>query len=71
MKKLPALKRVILSIPVFAIVTVLALPSFSFAEMSKEELAKLAQNPVGNLISIPFQNNTNFNVGRTTEPRIS
>ena len=33
------------------------------AEMSSEELAKLAQNPVGNLISLPFQNNTNFNVG--------
>jgi hypothetical protein len=35
----------------------------SHAEMSAEELAKLAQNPVGNLISLPFQNNTNFNVG--------
>jgi hypothetical protein len=33
------------------------------AEMSSEELAKLAQNPVGNLVSVPFQNNTNFNVG--------
>ena len=33
------------------------------AEMSTEELAKLAQNPVGNLISVPFQNNTNFNYG--------
>jgi hypothetical protein len=33
------------------------------AAPSAEELAKLAQNPVGNLISIPFQNNTNFNVG--------
>jgi hypothetical protein len=32
-------------------------------ELSKEELAKLAQNPIGNLISVPFQNNTNFNVG--------
>ena len=31
--------------------------------MSAEELAKLAQNPVGNLISVPFQNNTNLNVG--------
>ena len=31
--------------------------------LSSEELAKLAQNPVGNLISVPFQNNTNFNVG--------
>ena len=33
------------------------------AELSAEELAKLAQNPVGNLISVPFQNNTNYNVG--------
>jgi hypothetical protein len=33
------------------------------AAPSAEELAKLAQNPVGNLISLPFQNNTNFNVG--------
>ncbi len=37
--------------------------SSAHAEMSAEELAKLAQNPVGNLISVPFQNNTNFNVG--------
>jgi len=33
------------------------------AEMSAEDLAKLAQNPVGNLISLPFQNNTNLNYG--------
>ena len=33
------------------------------ADLSAEELAKLAQNPVGNLISLPFQNNTNFNFG--------
>ena len=33
------------------------------AAMSAEELAKLAQNPVGNLVSVPFQNNTNFGVG--------
>jgi hypothetical protein len=33
------------------------------AELSAEELAKLAQNPVGNLISLPFQNNTNLNYG--------
>jgi hypothetical protein len=35
----------------------------AFAAMSNEELAKLTQNPVGNLISVPFQNNTNFNTG--------
>jgi hypothetical protein len=33
------------------------------AEMSADELAKIAQNPVGNLISVPFQNNTNLNFG--------
>jgi hypothetical protein len=32
-------------------------------ELDSEELAKLAQNPVGNLVSVPFQNNANFNVG--------
>lgn len=35
----------------------------AFAEMSAEELAKIAQNPVGNLISVPFQNNSNLNYG--------
>jgi len=34
-----------------------------YAEMSATDLAKLAQNPVGNLISVPFQNNTNLNFG--------
>jgi hypothetical protein len=33
------------------------------AELSAEQLAKLAQNPVGNLISVPFQNNFNLNAG--------
>src|SRR5450631_4897484 len=36
---------------------------YAHAEMSATELAKLAQNPVGNLISLPFQNNTNLNFG--------
>jgi hypothetical protein len=31
--------------------------------LSEESLAKQAQNPVGALISLPFQNNTNFDVG--------
>jgi hypothetical protein len=35
----------------------------AYGEMSAEELAKLAQNPVGNLISLPFQNNTNLRFG--------
>jgi hypothetical protein len=41
----------------------LAIAAPASAEMSAEELAKLAQNPVGNLISLPFQNNTNLNYG--------
>ena len=46
-----------------AAIVIAALSSAAHAEMSEEELAKLAQNPVGNLISLPFQNNTNFNFG--------
>ena len=39
------------------------IPAPAMAEMTAEELAKLAQNPVGNLISLPFQNNTNLDYG--------
>lgn len=41
----------------------LAFTSPARAALSSEELAKLAQNPIANLISVPFQNNTNFNYG--------
>ena len=33
------------------------------AELSPQELAKIAQNPVGNLISVPLQENANLNAG--------
>jgi hypothetical protein len=48
---------------VAALVAALVTAVQAQAEMSAEELAKLAQNPVGNLISVPFQNNTNLNFG--------
>jgi hypothetical protein len=32
-------------------------------ETAQEELAKAAQNPVASVISLPFQNNTNFGIG--------
>jgi hypothetical protein len=32
-------------------------------ELTNEQLAKIAQNPIANLVSIPFQNQTNFNYG--------
>ena len=41
----------------------LAASAPAMAEMSAEELAKLAQNPVGNMISLPLQNNTNLHYG--------
>jgi hypothetical protein len=47
----------------YAFLALAALSGAARAELSAEELAKLAQNPVGNLVSVPFQNNTNFNVG--------
>jgi len=47
--------------PMLCLAALVAAPAH--AALSAEELAKLAQNPVGNLISVPFQNNTNFNVG--------
>jgi hypothetical protein len=52
------MRRVVITIAlvVFAV-------SKAQADMSEEELAKLAQNPVGNLISLPFQNNSNLNYG--------
>jgi len=35
----------------------------ALAQDDEAALAKAAQNPVADLISLPFQNNTNFNVG--------
>src|SRR5450432_1115687 len=48
---------------VVALVAAMAATLPARAEMSATELAKLAQNPIGNLISLPFQNNTNLNFG--------
>jgi hypothetical protein len=45
----------------------LAVGAPSRAEQSNEALAKAAQNPVANLISVPFQDNINFNVGPDNE----
>jgi hypothetical protein len=46
-----------------AILCAAAAPASAQEKLSATELAKLAQNPVGNLISLPFQNNTNLNFG--------
>jgi hypothetical protein len=43
------------------------LPILSFSEgmsdAEAEKLAKAAQNPIASMISLPFQNNTNLNIG--------
>lgn len=38
-------------------------------EQSAEELAKKVQNPVADLISVPFQNNTKSNSSRARSSR--
>ncbi len=46
-----------------ALITVMFTATSAHAELSAEELAKIAQNPVGNLISVPFQENLYLNTG--------
>ena len=60
MKKVATAKRIVRLITALAIMAVLAIPAL--AEMNQEELAKAAQNPVANMISLPLQNNTNFGI---------
>jgi hypothetical protein len=55
--------RRVLEPGVYAIGLLVGAIAPALAAMSATELAKIAQNPVANLISVPFQNNTNFNVG--------
>lgn len=52
--------KVVLSIIVCCLV--LATNAYS-AEESEGSLAKQAQNPIANLVSVPFQSNTNFGIG--------
>jgi hypothetical protein len=56
-----ALWNVVGAIALLGLLLVPGLPAR--AEQSNEDLAKAAQNPVASLISVPFQDNINFNVG--------
>src|SRR5271166_3872603 len=47
----------------FALFSAYAAESVSDEDSKTEELAKETQNPISNLISVPFQNNFNFGVG--------
>ena len=33
------------------------------SQLTEQQLAKIAQNPLANIISVPFQNNINFGIG--------
>ena len=48
---------------IFSFSSVFLLSLSANAQESKEELAKAAQNPIANMMSFPFQNNTNFGMG--------
>ena len=57
-----------------AMVTALALPLAAQTDSGAEEadqgeLARASQNPVGDLISLPFQNNLNLGVGPDERPQ--
>jgi hypothetical protein len=48
------------------LVAALASMSLSARAQKGEDLREAAQNTIGDLISLPFQNNTNFHIGRTS-----
>lgn len=50
--------------PIFILIIIFfSIGSVTAQEQSQEDLAKQAQNPIANMISLPLQNNTNFNIG--------
>jgi hypothetical protein len=63
MTRTSARGRTAARLALIALAAALASHAQAQEKMSAEELAKAVQNPVANLISVPFQNNTNFNVG--------
>jgi len=47
----------------FILITLLAVVSLQAQEKSPEELARMAQNPLANMMSFPLQDNTTFGIG--------
>jgi hypothetical protein len=46
------------------IITLLSLPDYTTAqEKTNKDLEKAIQNPIANIVSLPFQNNTDFGIG--------
>ena len=55
------------SILAFFLVSLLMCNSAMAAEQNTQDLAKATQNPLASMISLPFQNNTNFGIGPDDE----
>jgi len=62
MRRVKATKTLLITVAMLVALVLIAASAWA-AEQSSEELAKAAQNPIANMISVPFQNDTNFNVG--------
>jgi len=59
-------KKVAICIALLMFLVFSAAPVYA-QEQSQADLAKAAQNPIANLISLPLQNNTNFGIGPDDE----
>ena len=55
------------SVLVFFLIVLLMCNSAMAAEQNTQDLAKATQNPLASMISLPFQNNTNFGIGPDDE----
>ena len=55
--------RTVFTLVVLCAAVALITTPISAAEKSAEELAKASQNPIADMISLPFQNDLNFNYG--------
>ena len=49
--------------PIFYLLFATALVIGPKTGLADQDLAKASQNPIGNLISLPFENNTSFSEG--------
>ncbi len=62
MKSREKIVRYFLIVTVLLLINLIVVPCFG-QEANNKELTKAAQNPIADLISVPFQNNTNFGMG--------
>jgi len=60
-------QKIKITITLLLFILITATSTVNSQESSQSDLAKDAQNPISDLISLPFQNNTNFNFGPADE----